>query len=389
MKNKLKEWLIKFGNAQISGESGIGTSMAIASGYQYDPKKGWVQSEENLKETEGLRNNLSFISTFSPTHPATALVEKAIVPGVMFVGSKGLPYIKQIFNTLKKSTKISKVKSSTNSLFPPNDLFVDPDQFYFLNPLGEAPYPKQVKPYQTYKDFDINKFKNVKSIKLQEPVHQSSGNRAWIDYGEYDNPLWKEFYEDILKPLNKRSRIPERKPRLVNFSDQSPKDTGVFFVGDDVALIDVKGNRDVGLHEYVSHGTDQFAKPNQWKYTYFTKPNPIKNNVIRQSTNWYEQRATFNEGRFELYLKLKDQLGRRPTLDEFQKYVDTLTDVEILNSTLFNPRNKIFNGYAEDYYYHIKHSKDFSNIFKKLRHNMKYVFGLSPIIPTLNNKEND
>ena len=74
---KILNWFvnqfIKFGNAQIAGDSGVGTAMAIASGYQHNPKKGmWEQSEENVKEAEGLRNNLSFLSSFSDTYPATA-----------------------------------------------------------------------------------------------------------------------------------------------------------------------------------------------------------------------------------------------------------------------------------------------------------------------------
>ena len=78
---KLLKFFESFGNAQIAGESGVGTSMAIASGYQYNPKtRKWEQSEENLKEAEGLRDNLSALSTFSPTHPYN-------------VGLKGLGYL--------------------------------------------------------------------------------------------------------------------------------------------------------------------------------------------------------------------------------------------------------------------------------------------------------
>lgn len=383
---KILKFFADIGNAQIAGDSGAGAAAAAASGYKYNRKtRKWEQSKENLKEAEELRNNLAVLSTSSPTHPGTAFIEKAVIPGVISVGSKGLPYVKQILKSPK--IKSPKIKSSTNSSFPPDDLFAD-DLFaeeQFLKPLGEAPYPEQVKPYQTYKPVNLDKFNRVKSIKLQKPTYQSSGNRAWVDYGEYDNPLWKEFYEDILKPLNKRSRIPARKPRLVNFSDQSPKHNGVFFVGEDVSLVDINGNRNVGLHEYISHGTDQFANPKQWEFTYYTKTNPIKNNVIKESTNWYEQRATFNEGRFNLYLKLREQMGKRPTLGEFQKYIDSLSDDKLLNSTLFINNKSPFNGYANDYYNHIKGAKDVNNTTKKLRHNMKYIFGLTSL-PILNNE---
>lgn len=79
--------------------------MAIASGYQYNPKtKKWEQSKENVKEAEGLRNNLSFISTFSPTHPATALIEKVTpIISKLFVKNYTNDVIKLLGN-LKTST---------------------------------------------------------------------------------------------------------------------------------------------------------------------------------------------------------------------------------------------------------------------------------------------
>ena len=71
---KILNFLQDFGNAQIAGDSGTGTSMAIASGYQYNPQtRKWEQSKENLKESENLRNNLAVLSTFSPTHPSSVL----------------------------------------------------------------------------------------------------------------------------------------------------------------------------------------------------------------------------------------------------------------------------------------------------------------------------
>ena len=66
--NFLLDSFVRFGNAQIAGDSGVGTSMAVASGYKHNPQTGmWEQSEENIKEAEGLRNNLAVLSlTFSP-----------------------------------------------------------------------------------------------------------------------------------------------------------------------------------------------------------------------------------------------------------------------------------------------------------------------------------
>lgn len=79
--NFLLDGFVRFGNAQIAGDSGVGTSMAVASGYKHNPQTGmWEQSEENIKEAEGLRNNLAVLSAFSP----------AIFSGVKFgLGNAG------------------------------------------------------------------------------------------------------------------------------------------------------------------------------------------------------------------------------------------------------------------------------------------------------------
>ena len=73
---KILKGLLNFGNAQIAGDSGAATSVAIASGYQYNPStRRWEQSEENVKEAEGLRNNLAFISSFSDTYPVNVAIK--------------------------------------------------------------------------------------------------------------------------------------------------------------------------------------------------------------------------------------------------------------------------------------------------------------------------
>lgn len=79
---KILNWLgnqfIKFGNAQIAGDSGVGASMAIASGYRFNRDTGmWEQSEENIKEAEGLRNNLALLSAFGQGLPSGQLLKGA------------------------------------------------------------------------------------------------------------------------------------------------------------------------------------------------------------------------------------------------------------------------------------------------------------------------
>ena len=79
--NKYKQWLkklqeyakqaaVSFGNAQIAGDSGIATSVAIASGYRYDPsKKKWVQDQQNYPDVKALRDNLFAIGEAAITAP--------------------------------------------------------------------------------------------------------------------------------------------------------------------------------------------------------------------------------------------------------------------------------------------------------------------------------
>ena len=122
MKKRILKFLQDFGNAQIAGDSGVGTSMAVASGYQYNPEtRRWEQSKENLKEAEGLRNNLSFISAFSPTHPTTALIEKAIIPGISYIGGKILrPIFKEI--TPKTSKMVVSNPENGTLLYTPDEI---------------------------------------------------------------------------------------------------------------------------------------------------------------------------------------------------------------------------------------------------------------------------
>lgn len=254
----------------------------------------------------------------------------------------------------------------------------------------KAPFPVAIDPYHTYKPFHRQMFEGMKNVQLQKRAFQSYGNYSWIDHGIYDNPDWKEFYETILKPLNPNSELPKTKPRLVNFSNQSSFE-GLFIPEHNVSLIDLSGNKSTGIHEYISHGTDDFANHIPWERTFYQGNDPLIPKYFNNSLDWYEQRATVNEARFQIYSRLKDELGRKPTLDEYQKYIDNLTDHQVINNVLFKhpsvrtPRN----AYAYDYYDHIKkNNTNSSKIAEKLRYNMKYIFGL-PMLPMLNNNRQE
>ena len=105
---KLLKFFESFGNAQIAGESGVGTSMAIASGYQYNPKtRKWEQSEENLKEAKGLRNNLAVLSTFSPTYYEDILFNTAV---------KGINKARQYYKLKKAFTPYKNISINGQQL---------------------------------------------------------------------------------------------------------------------------------------------------------------------------------------------------------------------------------------------------------------------------------
>lgn len=108
----LGRFITGFGNAQIAGDSGAATSVATASGYEYNPEnRRFEQTEERLNDpsVEALRDNLAFISTFSPTHYGTAFFEKAVIPGISYVGGKTLrPIFKEIKKLSPKKAKLAK-----------------------------------------------------------------------------------------------------------------------------------------------------------------------------------------------------------------------------------------------------------------------------------------
>ena len=107
---KILNFLQDFGNAQIAGDSGAGTSIAIASGYQYNPKtRKWEQSKENLKESENLRNNLAVLSTFSPTHPSQILFDTT---------AKGIGKARQYYMLKKAFTPTNSVSNVLNHTIP-------------------------------------------------------------------------------------------------------------------------------------------------------------------------------------------------------------------------------------------------------------------------------
>ena len=259
------------------------------------------------------------------------------------------------------------------------------------SPAQEAPFSEVIQPHRTYKPFNRQAFEEMDNVQLQKRAFQSYRDYSWIDHGMYDNPDWKEFYETILKPLNPNSELPKTKPRLVNFSNQSSV-KGLFIPGYDIPLIDLDAGVSTGVHEYVSHGTDKFANPRAWEHTFHQTTDPFVHRYFDNSLDWREQRATVNEAKFQIFSQLKDKLGRKPTLDEFQNYIDNLTDSQLANTVLFkHPTNRTpRNAYVYDYYYNIKnHNTNSSKIAERLRHNMKYVFGLPllPILPLLNNTQ--
>lgn len=114
--NPVMKFLTGFGNAQIAGESGAGTAMAIANGYEVNPETHrWEQTAERFNDPSvaALRNNLAVIGAgvtagtaaaalapvagaagASTTLPATV---ETIVPEV--VQTAGVPALRQAGST--------------------------------------------------------------------------------------------------------------------------------------------------------------------------------------------------------------------------------------------------------------------------------------------------
>lgn len=80
-----------FGNAQLAGESGPTASALYAAGNIYNPKtRQFEQTEENIKETEGLRNNLATLgagSVAAMALPAAASIGGGATGGTTAVSS--------------------------------------------------------------------------------------------------------------------------------------------------------------------------------------------------------------------------------------------------------------------------------------------------------------
>jgi hypothetical protein len=221
-------------------------------------------------------------------------------------------YLRKVFTPSKPNDNSLRVASSAVTPNPaPEALTVMAD------PVQEAPFPQVISEDQTYPRFFREMFENKDGVQLQKRTFQSFGDFSWIDHGIYDDPEWTEFYETILKPLNSHSELPTTKPRLGNFSKQSPSVNGIFIPDHNVSIIDIDGSPTTGVHEYISHGTDDFADPWDWQNTFYAYDNPITPRYFPNSLKWFEQRATVNEARFQIYKQLKAKLGRKPTLDEF------------------------------------------------------------------------
>lgn len=71
-----------FINAMLTIAMGENAPVAIASGYGYDENGNIGQYYVDDPGVVALRNNLAIVSTFSPTHPASAITEYMIFPTI-------------------------------------------------------------------------------------------------------------------------------------------------------------------------------------------------------------------------------------------------------------------------------------------------------------------
>ena len=86
--NPFMRALTAFGNAQIAGESGAGTAMAIANGYEVNPEtQRWEQTAERFNDpaVAALRNNLAVIGAGVTAGTAAAALAPAAPPPIITI----------------------------------------------------------------------------------------------------------------------------------------------------------------------------------------------------------------------------------------------------------------------------------------------------------------
>lgn len=296
---------------------------------------------------------------------------------------------------LNKGRKLIKKSTKSDDLpFPPpieDDLFIDEMHTH----LGEVtPLPN----YTYDSPPDLTKYKSAIDAGLitpQKPEYYRDYKYGFRILGDYNNPRWKQFHDLILAPNYKKinsdypdtPQLPKVTPKLVDFSNESKvRATGLHYGGDNEAIyIGTNSSKPIftGVHEYISHGTDNQAWAPYWKYAYIHPELKVGN----KSDNWYEQRASLNEVKFGLWEDLSNSLERPATLEEFRNAIDNTSD-NILLARAYNHKDRSpINGYTVDYalLYDKMSPEQKSITIKNLRRLLKYGYGIAGVSLVGNN----
>lgn len=296
---------------------------------------------------------------------------------------------------LNKARKAVSKSSSELPFDPPSDV---PDYDIFNKP-AEPSYEGFTK-WKDHAMYMLNRLKKSQESpkKVEYTFKATPPNRSltgvgddmyeYIDYGEYYHPEWEEFYRNVIAPNYKGDKVPnlpEKLPRMVQFSDKDAGTVGgLFTYGEDQARISInRGNKSTGVHEYVSHGTDWAMRNSggvkDWMGAYtFVPKNKFK---VADSYKVEEKRSTLNEAKYDLYQELKKSNEASPNIEQFRKGVDALDDNTLRTRVVKNSKGDYYNSYAQDYDDELSSltSQELKKRLDHLRYLMKFGYGLTGV----------
>ena len=221
--------------------------------------------------------------------------------------------------------------------------------------------------------------KDVFEITTPSTSFSSRGPALYTSMPEDQLTKPKGYYKNVVKPLFEKfeinSKLPEKTPNLyyrlpatyetekgIVSSTSTSKQNGWFDTGSKKSFVDVSRPdmfNSVTVHEYVSHGTDEYVSPSIIsRYQNLIDPllNPKNRQVVSigkqspkftidEAMNWQEMRATLNELRNRPELK-REYIIIDPETKTFK--VDLEKIYNIPNEKLIELLGQV-NGYGANY----------------------------------------
>lgn len=251
---------------------------------------------------------------------------------------------------------------------------------------------------------EVLKYKASKAIDDFSYNEKTSKYAKWID----DNILGKiNFVDDDVIEFFENDVIPRIKKFDLSLSSEKPitkkdfkykysltgvnKDSnGVYRVNSDEILLRPFSNKQTKVHE-ISHRLQYIDKNKPWTYTNmaFEKLNnayrlPTNTEILTKNAGDILEKEAFNRSiRFGIYNELKNKLGRIPTIEEVDEYIDNPR-----NENLLLHKMKI-DAYGDEYNKSINEQTYFRNAaINAYRDALKYV----PVVggaAIIHNKQNN